>query len=235
MSLPVTILAQRATVRLIPTAYFKPPVLAALVDTDEELAALEAIEGLTNRRLLVERQGLPDLDPRELAFRVRAAGLQHWGNSFVNAAFAYTRPTGNRFNDANRGAWYCALDDLTAIEEVAFHRTRELGFVGVFEDACSYQALLADFIGEFPDLRAVSPRPPCLDPDPEVGYAHGQDRARGLRADGWSGLIYPSVRHQGGTCFVAFEPQIVQNVRPGAKWRLAWRGSPHFEVTANPH
>ncbi len=230
--LPITDLAMRATVRLIPTAYYKSPVLSALAEAPEDLAALERLEGLTSRRLRAQAQGMPDLDARELAFRARAAQLQTWGRTHVNAAFTYTRQTGNRFNAAERGAWYCAFDDLTAIEEVAFHRTRELAYIGVYHDEAHYQVLLADFIGSFPDLRAVKPPPPCLTPEPEAGYPEGQKLALSLRAEGWSGLIYPSVRKPGGECFAAFEPQSVQNVRPGARWRLVWSGSPYYDVFA---
>ena len=108
MTLPLAAISEAATVRLIPTAYYKPPVLGSLVDDDEELAILAEIEGLTNRRLKAQATGLPGLDPRELAFNV-------WGQAHINAAFAYTRAEGNRFNDGGRGAWYCAFDDLTAI------------------------------------------------------------------------------------------------------------------------
>lgn len=232
--LPLTALAARATVRLIPAASYKPPVLSPLVDTEADMAALVALEGLTSARLAGEREGLSDLDPRELAFRARAAGLARWGHTHVNAAFLYTRAGGNRFNGEGRGAWYAAFDDLTAIEEVGFHRTRELGFVGVFEDAAVYQALLADFIGEVPDLRPVRPLPGCLDPDPAIGYPAGQALARALRAAGHAVLLYPSVRRAGGTCLAAFEPQIVQNVRPGARWRLVWDGAPAFSVAGDP-
>ncbi|HEX6141918.1 MAG TPA: RES family NAD+ phosphorylase, partial [Geminicoccaceae bacterium] len=165
-----------------------------------------------------------DLDARELLFRV-------WGRTFVNAAFTYTRKDGNRFNDGRRGAWYAALDDLTSLEEVAWHRTRELGFIGAFEDEGVYQALIAAFIGAFPDLRPVEIRPPCLDPDPTTGYPAGQALARELRADGAPGLIYPSVRRPGGVCLVAFQPHAVQNIRPGARWKLIWRGSPAWTAT----
>jgi len=228
VSLPVTDLEQRGTVRLIPTAVYKPPVLRPLVDSDEEFALLAQLEGMTNERLRAEARGLDDLDPRELAFSARERQLQSWGHTFVNAAFAHTRPDGNRFNDARRGAWYAAFEDLTAIEEVAFHRTRELAFVGRFVDEARYVAILADVIGSFPDLRGAAPE--ALDPDPSTGYPAGQELARALRDNGAAGLIYPSVRHAGGTCFVAFEPQIVQSPRPGAQWRLTWDGSPAFTV-----
>ncbi len=229
--IPVTDIVARSTVRLIPTAYAKPPVLGPLADSDDDMAALAELEGLTNRRQLGQNGGLADLDTRELAFRARAEAMQRWGHTHINAAFLYTREGGSRFNDEDRGAWYCAFDNQTALNEVGFHRTRELRFINRFEDQASYQALLADFIGPFPDLRGVDPVPDCLHADTQIGYPAGQDLARKLRAQDHAGLLYPSVRHPGGHCFAAFAPQIVQNVRPGAKWLMEWTGSPEYSVT----
>ena len=232
IEVPTVDLVARAMVRLIPTAFYKPPVLEALAETEDDIAALADLEALTSRRLIGQRDGLADLDTRELAFRAREQGLRRWGSTHVNAAFLYTRPDGNRFNDHRRGAWYCAFDDLTALEEVGYHRTRELRLTRHFHDEVCYQALLADFIGPFADLRSVDPMPDCLSPDPLTGYPAGQAVAAKLRSQGHAGLIYPSVRYPGGECLVAFVPQIVQNVRPGAKWWLTWDGSPEYSVTA---
>ena len=147
-----TILSDRGLVRLIPATYHKPPSLRGLVDTDEEMDILAEIEGLTSARLIAERGRNLHIDRRELAWGRRKRDLRLYGNSMINAAFAYTRAGGNRFNDEARGAWYCSWDSLTSLAEVAFHRTRELGFIGIFDDKARYVELLADFIGEFPDL-----------------------------------------------------------------------------------
>ncbi|MBC7282146.1 MAG: RES family NAD+ phosphorylase [Hoeflea sp.] len=213
-----------ATVRLIPTAYYKPPVLTPLVENAGDLAILAAIEGLTSQRLIAEKVGLAGLDPRELLFRA-------WGQTHVNAAFAYTRSEGNRFNDAARGAWYAGFEDLTALAEVAYHRTRELERINHFHDAAIYQALLAGFMGDFHDLRQEPADAPWLSPDPSHAYPEGQALARSLRETGSRGVIYPSVRRAGGTCIAAFEPHLVQNVRPGARWKLIWNGSRDYTVT----
>jgi RES domain-containing protein len=228
LSLPLAEINRSDTVRLVPTAYFKPPVLRPLVDSAEEEAILAQIEGLTSRRLKAEATGLSDLDARELLFNA-------WGVTYVNAAFSYARPEGNRFNGPARGAWYCAFEDLTAIEEVGFHRTRELKRIGVFEDEAVYQVLLAGFMGAFHDLRGVTPRSrygAVLQADPAVGYPAGQALALALRAEGARGVVYPSVRRKGGTCLAAFQPALVQNVRPGAKWTLTWDGSERFTAKA---
>jgi len=218
----------RALVRLISEARHKPPVLQGLVDTDEEAVALAEIEGETSARLMAEREGSLALDRRELVFARHSHDLRLCGQSHVNAAFAYTRSTGNRFNGGDRGAWYCAWASHTSAREVGFHRTRELGFIGRYEGEARYVEILADFIGDFPDLHG-NPHP-ALDPDPEVGYPAGQRLADDLRRNGHRGLVYPSVRDPGGRCFVAFDPGIIQNVRPGASLRLVWRGTSEFAI-----
>lgn len=227
MTPPLAAIEKSDTVRLIPTAYYKPPVLRSLVDDGEELAILEQIEGLTNKRLKAQIHGLADMDAREFVFGV-------WGQTHINAAFAYTRAEGNRFNDGARGAWYCAFEDLTAIAEVGFHRTRELMRIKHFDDEFVYQALLAGFIGDFHDLRDADRSLELLNEDPTIAYPSGQRIARELRRNGSSGIVYPSARRETGTCLVAFHPHLVQNVRPGARWKLIWDGSPEYTVTTDP-
>ena len=122
---------------------------------------------------------------------------------------------------------------MVSVSEVAWHRTRELGFTGSFHDSARYVELLADFIGVFDDM-TDEPGHPALHTDPAVGYPEGQSLAQHLRRAGSRGLIYPSVRAPapGGNCLVCFEPHAIQNVRPGASWDLVWDGTPHYSVTA---
>lgn len=222
-------LSDRGLVRLLPATYHKPPTLRGLVDSDAEADILADIEGMTNARLVAERGRNAHLDPRELAWRRRAADLRVYGDSHVNAAFTYTRKGGNRFNGEDRGAWYCAWNVLVSIAEVAYHRTRELGFTGYFHDEARYIELHADFIGSFDDM-TDTPDHPALHPDPATGYPEGQRLALELRRAGARGLVYPSVRAPEGNCLVCFDPQAVQNVRPGASWSLRWTGSPEYEA-----
>ncbi len=220
----VTNLHQADTVRLIPSARLKPPALAALADSDEELAALARLESATHGRLQAQAEGLAGLDPRELVFGVP-------NHTFINAAFAYTRPGGNRFNDETRGAWYAAFEVETSLKEVAFHLTRALADAGnAFDNTTKYAELMADFIGPFHDFRPARPRPACLDADSAAGYPAGQRLARELRSRGAPGIVYPSVRRKGGTCLAAFHPAVVQNVRQGGLWTLTWKGRAEPEV-----
>ena len=223
----ISAISDRALVRLIPDSARQPPVLRGLVDNDREAAVLADIEGDTNARLIAEQEGTGTLDRRELSFARRLPGLSLYGISHINAAFTHTRSRGNRFNGEDRGAWYCAWDSITSLHEVGYHRTRELQFINQLQDIAIYRELLADFIGDFPELDHGGAE---LDPDPAVGYPAGQAFATKLRRDGHRALIYPSVRCAGGRCLVAFDPSIVQNVRPGSAWRLTWQGTPEFLI-----
>src|SRR4051812_18647307 len=170
---------------------------------------LASLESATNARLRAEQAGLPDLDPRELVFGRPGAG-------FINASFTHTRPGGNRFDGDDRGAWYAAFETETALGEVSFHLARELEAIGRFDTVTDYAELLADFVGLFHDLRRAGAEERALDPDPAIGYPAGQRLARHLRAQqAINGIVYPSLRKPGGTCLVAFRPDLVQNMRQG--------------------
>ncbi len=227
MALPATCdVAARDTVRLISTGRLKDPVLLPLAANPGALEDLAALESVTNGRLRAQETGLPDLDPRELVFG-RA------GATFINAAFTHTRPGGNRFNDDSRGAWYCAFEPETALAEVSYHLAREFEAIGRFENVTDYAELMADVFGAFHDLRAADfAAHPARHADPAIAYPAGQSLARELRkAAASNGIIYPSARRAGGTCLVAFRPDLVQNLRQGGIWRLEWQGAPTPTVT----
>lgn len=230
MDFPVLRLAEPRTVRLVSTARLRDPVLHLLArdpslgnlprDRLEAIAAdLAEIEGATSERLTLEAAAA-SLFPR---------GRPH--ASFVNAAFAYSRPREpNRFSPAGRGAWYAALEVETALAEVRFHLARSLHEAGSFHATVDWAELWASAAGEFVDLRAVTPRPPCLDPDPAVGYPAGVALAEEARAAGLNGIVYPSARRPGGTCIVALWPHAVQSVAQGSVWRMTWTGHPEPTV-----
>jgi hypothetical protein len=227
MSLPPRVdLAQRDTVRLISTGRLKPPVLLPLAANFGALEDLAGLESVTNARLTAQETGLPGLDPRELVFG-------RPGYTFINAAFTHTRPGGNRFNDEDRGAWYCAFEAETSLGEVSFHLTRELEAVGRFENVTDYAELRADFFGPFHDLRVFDrASEEALGDDPAIAYPAGQTLARQLRVEAASnGVVYPSARRAGGTCLAAFRPDLVQNLRQGGIWRLEWQGAPAPSMT----
>jgi hypothetical protein len=215
---PIATVAIERAVRLVSTARLRDPVLLALVDAPL-LDDLVEIEGATSFRL-TEQSHAASLFP---------SGRPH--ANFVNAAFAYFRPRErNRFNGPHRGAWYAALAVETSLQEVAFHLRRELQRVNDYFATVEYAEMWASFAGSFVDLRSVRPAPACLHPDADVGYPAGNQLAGEAIEAGLNGIIYPSVRHAGGTCLVALWPHVVQSVAQGRVLRLRWAGTPDYTV-----
>ena len=216
---PVARIAIERTVRLAATARLRDPVLLKLVG-QQHLDDLAEIDGSTSGRLTAQQQGAEDLAVGELV-----SGPPH--TNFINAAFAYFRPRElNRFNGPGRGAWYAALMVETCKAEVGFHMTRELERVNDFNTVVDYAEMFASFAGEFVDLRNEAQLPDCLHPDPALGYPAGNALAGLVRSRAHNGILYPSVRHDGGTCLVALWPAAVQSVAQGRVLRATWRGSP---------
>ena len=214
----LTALRQFDTCRLIPSRFadLEDSVLAPLADGDGMLRDLFDLDNATNDRLRGESGLLPGIGVDELVFGVPNFRI-------INAAYAYARPEGSRFNDGERGAWYCAFEVETALAEVAFHKAVEYQEIGRFDDSVSYQALLADFSASFHDLRGADAWDDCLAAD---SYVASQALAAELLEAGSMGVIYPSVRRPGGTNLACFRPALVGNVRKGHAYRLTWAGSP---------
>ncbi len=224
--LPLVREAFDRTIRLVASARLREAVMAPLADGEDDLALLAEIEGATSGRLIAEERGLGGLTADELVH-----GVPH--TRFINASFAYAKPRGpNRFNPAERGAWYAALAVETCIAEVGHHLTRALADAGDFNAVVEYGEMIASMSGIFIDLRA-QPNHPSLDPDAAKGYPAGNALAAQARGEGHNGIIYPSVRHQGGTCIAALWPNVVQSVVQGAMYRLTWSGEPEFAWEAN--
>jgi RES domain-containing protein len=179
-----------------------------LTTDSEDLTALFELEGATNERLLGEAGLLPGITVRELVF-----GLSYF--HIVNAAFTHAKPFGSRFNGPERGAWYAGFSLETAGIEVAFHKSEELREINWQDkETFLYADFLADFRGEFHDIREDFGFAKCLD---ATGYASSQKLAEELLEKGSAGIVYPSVRHSVGTCVACFRPALVNNVRKGGQ------------------
>ena len=215
---PVVRVAFERTVRLVTTARLRDAVMTPLAESDDDLAALAEIEGATSTRLVAQARGFGALRADELVHDVPHA-------RFINASFAYANPQGlNRFNGTDRGAWYSALAIDTALAEVGYHLTEFLRAAGDFHATVDYAELFASMAGEFVDLMQAPADTPCLGSDPATAYPAGNRLAAATRADGLNGIVYPSIRHKGGTCIVALRPNAVQSVAQGAIYRLGWTG-----------
>lgn len=212
-----TLVREFDTLRLTPSRFAarEDSVLADLAEDQATLGDLFDLDNATNERLRGERGLLPGIGMDELVFGVPNFRI-------TNAAFTYARPEGSRFSGPDRGAWYCSLDIETALAEVSFHKTVEYQEIGRFDDSVTYEALRADFTGEFHDLRGDARFARCFDP---LSYVASQRLAERLLDASSVGVIYPSVRRKAGTNLACFRPAVVGNVRRGDTWRFTWTGT----------
>jgi hypothetical protein len=215
---PVTLVRHVDTHRLVPSRhlYGAASVLGALVEDDADLQAIVDLDAATNDRLLAYGQRLPGIGLEELVFAVPHADV-------INASFCHAHPLGARFSGPDRGAWYAGVELATSQAEVAFHKSVQLAEIGRFDDSVSCDDYLADFTAEMHDLRRPRAYRAYLDPR---SYVESQALAERLLQGGALGVIYPSVRRDGGTCIACFRPALVGNVRRGRTYRFTWRGKP---------
>jgi hypothetical protein len=208
VSVPLTELRRFDTHRLLPAKYSpnNDSVLTRIAD-DEDLQAIFALDDLTNARLQAEK-----ISPHELVF-----GVPNY--HVINAAFTHANPLGSRFSTPDRGAWYAAFELATAKAEVLFHKSVEFAEIDWKErEEIGYDDYLADFTATFHDLRNIA-NEEFLSP---VSYVRSQQLALELMELNSLGIIYPSVRREGGTCLACFSPGVVGNVRKSARYRLIW-------------
>jgi len=220
---PVALVRQFDTHRLIPSRHSPggDTVFVRIAEDDEHLRAIFELDAATNDRLLAEHQRFPGIGVEELIFGVPCSHV-------VNAAFCHPHPLGSRFNGPDRGAWYAGFALETSQAEVAFHKAIELAEVAwTREESITYDDYLADFSAPFHDLRRVQGFRACLDPRT---YVASQALGERLLEEGSLGLVYPSVRHAGGTCLACLRPALVTNVRRDATYRFTFNGTSRLAI-----
>ena len=199
-------------------------VLGQLSDQEREVQELIELDGATNVGMLGEEGLLPDISVHELLYGVAYSEI-------VNAAFTHAAPNGSRFNSSRRGAWYAGLEQETSIAEVAFHKIEQLKEIGwEYEEVSTYDDYLADFSADFHDLRSNRPRHDKYlkaGPIPQC-YRSSQQLAADLLTLGSNGVVYPSVRHSGGTCVVCFRPALVYHVRRASRLEFSLQAARSF-------
>lgn len=214
---PVVDVSWTRTCRLVPSRYPTVGLFDRVADPDD-LPELFELEGWTNDRLSAEL-GLLHVIPRD----EWVAGPM---SSVVMAAFCHPPAGGARFSDEARGAWYAGRTLETALAESTHRRTQELGEIGVADTRVQMRLYHADFDAAFHDVRGGD-WSRVLDPD---DHQPGQALGRRLLDTGSNGVVYPSVRQQGGECVVSYRPRLVTNVQVGGHFEYRWRGSPDPEI-----
>ncbi|MFZ2315306.1 MAG: RES family NAD+ phosphorylase [Gammaproteobacteria bacterium] len=204
-------LKQQKHYRIIPSTF--PPInfFEDIVDPSE-MDLLYEIEGLTNERLRQEAGEIFLVAPED-----RVSGP---GSSVVMATFTHIyKPS--RFTDGSYGVYYAGLSQETAIRETVFHR--EIFLQSTNEDPCeiTMRVYQGKVLKEFHDIRTPDYQH-LHHPD---HYQQSQEFGRMLRAEKAWGLIYHSVRHEGGMCIAALRPPAISIPVQGAHLRYYWDGN----------
>lgn len=200
--------APRPAYRLIASRF--PPVDAFdTVASAEDARAVMELEGWTNDRLVAER--LVRLPESEWVYGRPNA-------SVVMAAFLHTAPAGLRFSSPDLGAWYAAASLTTCAFEVAHHLRREIIARKLVQGRRVYRAYAARLEGSYLDI--CGQREACPDLYASDSYAASQLFGEQVRRSEAAGILYDSVRHEGGTNVVAYRPRNILDVAQSAHYEI---------------
>jgi hypothetical protein len=152
------------------------------------------------------------------------------GAGYVMAPFAYPSPDGTRFGSppamsaVSFGVYYAARDEATAIAEVKHHRVAFLEAMRAPAQDLDFEVLKAPVKGaHFFDLRGRQRDFP--DVYSPTDYAASQKLGAELRQRDGDGIVYDSVRREGGECVAVFRPRCVGPARSVKQLIFRWDGT----------
>lgn len=214
MDAPLAAIAWHPCYRIIPSRF--PPI--GLFDKVADPADLEAvfqIEAMTNDRLREEAGELSLVPPED-----RVSGP---GTTAIMAAFTHLNPDGSRFTNGSYGVFYAGLALETAIAETKHHRALFLAATDEPAQEIDMRVYAVDLDADLHDIRNMrDARPELYDPQ---SYSISQRFAHELREDGSNGIVYQSVRNEGGECAAVFRPRLLSNCRQERHLCYVWDGS----------
>ncbi len=212
-AIPTSALRWSPAFRIIPSRF--PPIqLFEDVADPADLEAVFLIESLTNDRLRDEVGELALVPPED-----RVSGP---GSSFVMAAFTHLPPAGSRFSDGSFGVFYAARERETAIAETVHHRERFLCEMSAPPTQLDMRVLRCVVRAQLHDLRELGEEwPELYDRD---RYGESQRLGVELRAAGSIGIVFRSVRREGGECAGLFRPRAITRCRQAEHLGYLWDG-----------
>jgi hypothetical protein len=150
------------------------------------------------------------------------------GAGYVMGPFAYPSPGGTRFGPPSLvgesfGVYYAARDEATAIAEVRHHRVTFLQAVRAPAQDLDFEVLKAPVKGtRFYDLRGR--HRDFSDVYSPTDYSASQKLGVELHAQGADGIVYDSVRREGGECVAVFRPRCIGPCKSLKQVILRWDG-----------
>ncbi len=196
---PLSHIKWNKTYRLINSCYPSCDIWEDIISNSEDWQIAFEIEAMANDRVRQEIGNI-SLVPKERM----VTGANSW---WVISAFTKINPNGSRFCDGTYGAYYAGKTFITALKEKAFGVTTEF-MAATNEDIIdlTYRVLVGKIDSKLHDIRDVDQWKQCY---LKNNYKHSQKLGRDLRENESEGIIYKSVRNEGGECFAVFWPDVV--------------------------
>jgi hypothetical protein len=215
------------THRLIASRYPTVGIFDDLKLSPDEIAVAFVLESLTNDRLTSISGRLQLLPASEI--------LQGATANMVMAAFLHADENGGRFTDGRLGGWYAAFEIETAIAETVHHNTRRLQLSdGAFPSTIQMRQLIAGIDCSLIDVRGQQKARPEL--YEVANYSKSQAFGVSLRwpksGNGENGIVYDSVRRDGGTNVCVFRPSLISlPVVQGDHYQYNWDNKGNVSVS----
>jgi hypothetical protein len=215
-AIPIAEVKWGHAVRIIRTIF--PPIdLFEDVADPADWPLLISAEQKTNPRLM-ETIGNLDLVPT--ARRVAGPGATYLMAPFTHVSA--NRPS--RFSDGSFGVLYAGSSFEVALFETVHHHNR---FMALTHEpagwSSQFREIMLDIDAKLHDLRGRDPaHRAALDPD---DYAEAQNLGAQLRAGGSDGLVYPSLRYEGGECVGLLYPDCAAIPVQGRHLDYHWDGA----------
>ncbi len=142
--------------------------------------------------------------------------------SLVMGAFTHaSRARPSRFTDGSFGVWYCGGSPEVALAETMFHHEIFMRATDEPAGVSDFRELMSGIGGALVDLRGGEAAE-CLAPD---DYRPGQALGRAIHDEDGDGIVYPSVRWDGGQATALFWPDRVRlPVQQARQLRYFWDG-----------
>ena len=211
MADPVTVrIRWNPAFRIVPTRFPTIYLFDRIADP-ADFDALYALEALTNDRIRDETGVIELVSPDD-----RIAGP---GSGPIMAAFTHIAPAGSRFSDGSYGVFYAARLRATAVAETRYHQAR---FLAATREAPMHLQMRLYHVridASLHDLRDAGDAIHAAD-----DYSAARQMGRQLRAAGSAGVVYRSVRHEGGQCVGLFRPRGARACVHAAYLLYAWNG-----------
>ena len=145
------------------------------------------------------------------------------GATPVIAAFTHIGKS-SRFTAGDNGVYYGSPDVATAVAETVYHRKQFLWATHEPDTELTMRQYINKVVLPLHDVRQ------CDELHDPSSYAASQSFAKVLRDKGCHGLVYRSVRHEGGECVAVFRPTALTPVIQGQHFRYVWSGY-HQKIT----